>query len=75
MTVYVHPVNGYREEVRFAPLWALLLGPVYFAYKGCWGVAVSGAAWRDLGAGDAASGISTSRRRLRRVRPSHRVAG
>ncbi|MFO0271347.1 MAG: DUF2628 domain-containing protein [Gemmatimonadota bacterium] len=40
MRVYEHPLNGYREEVtRWAMLWALLFGPLYFIAKGAYGLA------------------------------------
>jgi hypothetical protein len=33
---FQNPSNGYTEQVRFAGLWTLLFGPLYFAVKGVW---------------------------------------
>ncbi len=30
-------MNGYEEQIRFAWLWSLLFGFLYFAVKGAWG--------------------------------------
>jgi hypothetical protein len=38
---FENPVNGYVEEVRYAPLWCLLFGCIYFAVKGVWTHAIA----------------------------------
>ena len=41
-TYFRHPTNGYIERgaTRWAWLWTLLFGPLYFVYKGLWGHAI-----------------------------------
>ncbi|MDC3385625.1 hypothetical protein OAW67_00505 [Planktomarina sp.] len=40
---FENPQNGYRETVsRFAWVWALLFGFLYFAFKGVWRHALIG---------------------------------
>lgn len=40
MTAFINPQNHHQEDVGIAWLWALLFGPIYFAYKRCYGHAL-----------------------------------
>ena len=40
MTAFTNPQNNHQEDVHLAWLWALLFGPLYFAYKRCFGHAI-----------------------------------
>jgi len=40
MTAFINPQNHHQEDIGTAWLWALLFGPIYFAYKRCYGHAL-----------------------------------